>query len=141
MTIIHRIRMAEDQPILQHEGKNYRQWINKQVALRWRGASACWQIKGYPAIAQVIRSDWVARCPDCPEQIVIQLGQPFVCPHCQNARNDGYARPVRWPPDRTAGERVLLRRFDPNTRNWNPELESVADLQAENAAHKEGLLP
>jgi hypothetical protein len=141
MTIKQLIRMAGDQPLLKHESKSYRQWIEKQLYLRWTGASPCWQVKGYPAEAQVIRSDWVAKCPDCPEQIIVQAGEPFYCLHCQNARNDGYARPVRWPADREAGEAVLLRRFDPNNRNWNPAMESVEDLKLENEAHSGGLLP
>ena len=141
MTVKQRIRMATDQPLLQHEGESYRQWIERQLRLRWRGAAPCWETRGYPADAQVIRSDWVAKCPDCPEHIIVQAGEPFYCLHCQNARNDGYARPVRWPADREAGERALLKRFDPNNRNWNPQLESIEDLRAENAAHEEGLLP
>lgn len=137
MTIIQRIRMAEDQPVLQHERKTYRQWIEKQLALRWRGAWPCWEVKGYPARAEVIRSDWVAACPDCAESIVVQAGDPFYCLNCQNVKNDGYARPIRWPHDRDDGERLLLRRFDPNTRNWNPVQETLDDLRRENEEHGE----
>lgn len=132
MTVKRMIRTAMNMPGCRQAG-TYKTYINMNLDQRWQGARATWETRGDAIMPTVIESTWVIKCPDCPEQIIYEPGEPFYCPECQNVKNDGYARPVKMPDERTEIERVLCNRDLPATRNWLGE--SVAQLKAENKAH------
>jgi hypothetical protein len=94
-------------------------------------------VSGEPLPAIVNSNRWIVECPDCNGAEMAWKQWPlFVCATCWNgAAEVPYTfRPVRFPEYETAIERVLMARPVPATRNWLPG-ESVADLEAENAAH------
>lgn len=116
---------------------SYRAFIEREVNLRWNGqAQVHWHTQGPPVLAWVNRSSWAVNCDVCLESIIIEPEMPFFCPNCCNIRNGGYARPVIWPEDRMAIEKVLLMRAAPETRNWLPT-ETLADLIAQNKERNE----
>ena len=97
------------------------------------------------AIAYVNLGRWVADCPARPcahpltgehaagaEYVAPNI--VFMCQWCWNQDIEGRYRPVDFPADKTALEAELLRRVEPDTRNWLPG-ETLADLQIENIAH------
>ncbi len=100
------------------------------------------------AVAYVNLGRWVADCPAAPcrhpmtgERGVgaeyVSPGLPFMCQWCWNADIGDRFREVDFPPDRGTLEAELLRRVEPDNRNWLPG-ETVADLQIENIAHGVG---
>lgn len=141
------IRTATQQDIVRKSG-GYRPFVLRATRARWTTVRAIdWTVdavqglKGTssqtpePAVAAyVLRSNWVARCPDCPEVMVVEPGEPFFCPNCLNAANGGRARAVIFPAERAEIERLLLKRPAPENRNWLIG-EPVEHLRAENAAH------
>jgi hypothetical protein len=114
----------------------YRNYVRRQVTARWPGASVpiWWDRATGDVTAQIIRTYWAVQCPACPEAMIVQPGEPFFCPNCLNAANQGLPLRVVFPPERAALEAVLLKRPVPQTRNWRPG-ETVEALRAENAAH------
>jgi len=132
--MIRMIRMAMDQPgILKFGG--YRQFVAATLAIRWMGASPNWETRGEAIPAFVNHSNWLVRCPDCPEVLVAQVGEPFYCPECQCVKNGGFARPVLFPNNFRDIERVLLARAMPEHRNWTTE--TVDELRKENVEQGE----
>jgi hypothetical protein len=98
-----------------------------------------------PLDVEVNHGIWIWTCPcglgsalDPP----IGGGVAFVerpvgwCPRCENADVDGRWRPLRFPSDHDAIERLLTLRPEPETRSWWPG-ETVDELATQNAA--EGL--
>lgn len=136
MTIVKLIRTASQQMGVRQRG-GYRAYVALQLEARWPGATPDWDIRGEPIQAQIVMSDWIAVCPDCGDAIVAEPGEPFYCLNCQNAKNDGKARPVQFPDERAALEKILLARFDPKTRNWSTE--TLDELRAENISNGEGI--
>lgn len=97
------------------------------------------------AVAYVNFGRWVADCPAVPcahpltaERAVgaeyVAPGLPFMCQWCWNQDIEGRFRHVDFPADRETLEVELLKRIEPDTRNWLPG-ETLADLQIENIAH------
>ncbi len=97
------------------------------------------------AIAYVNFGRWVADCPAAPcrhpmtgergvgaEYVAPSL--PFMCQWCWNADIGDRFREVDFPVDQQALEGELVKRVEPDNRNWTPG-ETVADLQIENIAH------
>jgi hypothetical protein len=115
---------------------NYQVFLVANARARWPDAqlNIKWMARGIPVYAEIWRSMWVAQCPDCPEAIIVEPGEPFWCPNCCNAANGGYARPLIFPDNRTAIEELLLARPNPETRNWL-EHETLDMLRAENLEH------
>lgn len=107
----------------------YKKFVERCVFERWQGR-VNWQVQGQPAIAVVNHSDWVAECPDCPEWLIVEPGEPFFCPNCQNVKNGGLARPVQFPAQKATIEAILKKRAIPQTRNWTTE--TVDELRREN---------
>lgn len=132
MTTKRMIRTAMNMPGCRQAG-DYKTYINISIDQRWQGARATWETKGELITPIIIDSTWVIKCPDCPEQIIYEPGEPFYCPECQNVKNGGFARPVQMPSDRAEIERLLCNRDMPNTRHWIGE--SIMELKAENKSH------
>jgi len=125
------ILRASDQQIVKKLG-GYRGFVEKLVRDRWR-APVNWTISGVLP-AEIIRSSWVVRCPFCAGAQVIDFGEAFFCVDCCMQANGFKAMGVLFPEDVDAIEAVLLKRPDPNTRNWCAR-ESLEDLKRENIAH------
>lgn len=136
MTIVKLIRTAQQQISVRKRG-GYRNFVAYQLEARWPGAKPDWDIRGDPIQAQVVASDWIVVCPDCRDALVAEPGEPFYCLNCQNAKNNGKARPVMFPDERAQIEKILLARFDPKTRNWSTE--TLEALQAENIENGEAM--
>lgn len=130
--IVQHILTANQLPNVRKAG-GYRDWVALQLALRWPGATPDWSPAGDPVPAHIVRSYWVVKCPDCPDQLVYEPGQPFYCLTCQNVGNAGKARPVQMPANRAHIEALLKGRPNPHTRNWLGE--DAATLRLENIAH------
>ena len=128
------IRIAsQQQAIKQHGG--YRRFVENCLRLRWSNyLKIDWAHPQGMVQAQVMRSNWVAKCPHCPSQMFVQPGEPFFCPDCAMQGNDYKPMTVVWPKKRQAIERVLLQRKDPLNRNWLIG-ETVDDLINENLEH------
>lgn len=101
------------------------------VALKARTAQA-----GASVPVVVNNGRWIVECPsgDGGAQMASREDRRFMCLECLNAEVSGQWRPVVWPADVAGIEAVLSQRGQAN-RNWLPH-ETVADLQAENEAHK-----
>ena len=82
--------------------------------------------------AVVNHGRWVIECPshECGGAVIASEGDPFMCPYCFNASNEGRWYNVQFPPDKKRIEATLLKRPDRN-RNWLLG-ESVAQLENEN---------
>lgn len=118
--------------------KNYRGYIEKAIKKRytivpqidWNNPS------GVPLPAYILRGAWVVGC-ECLETVFYEPGEAFFCPNCLNATNGHQPRPVEMPSERAIIEGLLLKRPDPNTRNWLAG-ESTDDLLLENFTHLVG---
>ena len=126
------IRTANDQPSVRAAG-GYRRFIAKLVAQRWRRQLPNWDVRGAVS-AEIVRSSWRVSCPFCASATVAEPGEPFFCPDCMMAGNNGLAMLVIMPEEREQIERILNMRPVPETRNWLPH-ESVDDLIVENIEH------
>lgn len=116
--------------------KGYRRWVEMLVNARYPGTRVNWRTQGEAVAAEIHRAGWVVVCPDCPEAIVYEPGEPLFCPNCLNGMNAGFAREVIVPEERRQIEAVLLCRKMPEQMNWLPtEGEDLAVLIAENIAH------
>jgi hypothetical protein len=94
-------------------------------------------------VAVVNHGRWLVRCPNCAgAQLASRADQRFFCvePLCPALLpSDPPSRRwllVTWPStdDIATVEALLDRRPDEQTRNFEPPSETIADLQAENAA-------
>lgn len=88
------------------------------------------------AVARVSGSCWIVDCPDpaCGGAEFANFVEPlFFCCACRNAAWENRPLAVEVPSAKQRGEveAVLVKRDDPNTRNWVPG-ESVSDLKVEN---------
>jgi hypothetical protein len=128
------IKTAKQQYGVQKAGGNYRVWLQGLVNMRWGKRLIDWKPAREPVRAWINKGDWAVNCPDCPESLIAEPGEPFFCPHCLNVKNGGRVRPVVFPENRVQIEAALLRRIDPNRRNWYPH-ETLDQLLQENAAH------
>jgi hypothetical protein len=95
--------------------------------------------QGTQAVAFVLDGRWVAKCPDCNGQEVVDPDEAiFVClnPRCLNQLNDGFPRRVRFPGvERMLQiEETLLARPNPINRNWLID-EDIVQLKSENTEH------
>ena len=93
--------------------------------------------------AEINQGRWLVECPQkCGGAITVTSQAPyFLCPYCGSDENLGKWYNVRFPSDKVAIERELLRRpakdnHHATTRNWRSG-ETVAALRAEN--QKRGL--
>ena len=136
--IVKHIMTANQHLIVKRQG-GYRKWIAFIISAKFPGATPDWRIAGESVKARIIRSDWVAQCPDCDGGQIIEPGDPFICVTCQNVKNGGKARTIEMPPNREAIEKVLLRRINPRTRNWK-DGECVQGLLIENIQHPGGII-
>lgn len=127
-----KIRKASDQPIVRKMG-GYQRFVEKLVMDRW-GTRVNWTILARSVTAEIVRSNWVVRCPFCAGSQVVDLGEPFYCVDCCMQANAGLPMEIFVPTERREIERLLLMRPDPNTRNWLFG-ETVENLQAENLEH------
>jgi hypothetical protein len=80
------------------------------------------------AQAYVNHGRWVVDCPTpyCNEA---HLAEPVTCGGCSQTYRPAF------PAERVLIDAALSRRVVAETRNWLPS-ETVADLEAENAAHR-----
>ena len=88
---------------------------------------------------------WIVDCPACKSALAVdpvwgwfdpRLGRDqdrkfFRCWDC------GLTAEVKWPPDELVdgAERLLMMRPDPQTRNFDPQAETLTDLMWENGTH------
>lgn len=132
------IKVASDSAIVQRAG-GYRRWCGQIIRRKWRTARPNWEIRGGDyAVAEIIRGDWVIRCPYCLGGQLAEPGEPFVCVDCMNVANAGYAIDVVWPKpeERHAIEALLLRRSDTMQMNYLPrDGETYESLVAESIEH------
>lgn len=128
------IRTANQQPVVKAKG-GYRAWLTEMVLQRWDCVINWDDVQGVVA-AEIVRSNWRVSCPFCRGAVVYEPGEPFICPDCVNQANEHHPMMVAMPPEsyRQQIETVLLKRPDPNTRNWLPH-ETVTMLKAENLEH------
>lgn len=115
-------------------GGNYKAYIEHGMMTEWDTTVINWTPNG-SVIAEVIRGNWVARCPYCPSAIFVDPGHAFYCPSCAMAGNNYQAMSVIWPSDkdRAAIEWLLIQRPNPRTRNWLPmDGETLDTLKLEN---------
>jgi hypothetical protein len=124
-----RIKTAQDQVIVKSMG-GYRAFVERLVGERW-AMGVNWATQG-EAPAYVNRSAWAVNCPFCAGALAAEPGEPFFCPDCAMQGNGFRAMAVLWPEARDEIEALLVRRDDPNTRNWLIG-ETVGDLARENA--------
>jgi hypothetical protein len=131
-----RIKTANESVVVQRLG-DYRAFVEYMVAGRW-DARVNWTVSPrVTARAYVLRSAWVADCPTCAGNMVVEPGEPYFCPDCAMQGNGFQACAVVWPEQWAEIERLLLARPDPNTRNWLIG-ETLDDLARENAEHGVG---
>lgn len=126
------ILTANQQPIVKMKG-GYRPWINQMVAQRWAGFKIVWEGRGQVA-AEIVRSSWRVSCPFCRGAVVIELDELFFCPDCLMQANAFHPMNIIIPRDFQEIERLLLKRPDPQRRNWLA-YETVDDIRRENLAH------
>lgn len=88
--------------------------------------------------AYVNHGRWIVGCPFCNSaQLAAKTDRRYFCAGeggCGNAQVGGAFVNVVWPKDADAIEAELVKRADPNTRNWTPG-ETVKDLNHENVEH------
>lgn len=83
---------------------------------------------------------WMAQCPDCRSaQLASRKDRKFLCVECGNGLVGGVWRPVVWPREHAAIERVLDARPIPQARGWVPG-ETLADLKRQDSEALEGSL-
>src|SRR5215207_8414731 len=124
-----KIKTANDQPLVRTMG-GYRTFVECLVGERWQ-QSVNWTTHG-EVPAYVNRSAWAVNCPFCAGALAAEPGEPFFCPDCTMQGNGFMAMAVLWPDARGEIEALLVRRDDPNTRNWLTG-ETADDLARENA--------
>lgn len=112
--------------------RNYERYIEELVKTRYTIDSAIdWQsLAGEPLYAYILRGAWVVSC-ECGETLFYEPGKSFFCPTCLNAHIAHSARPVIMPENRKEIEELLLKRPNPQNRNWLVG-ESLENLIAEN---------
>lgn len=89
------------------------------------------------AVARVNHSSWIVDCPFCGGAEFASFDRPtFFCCCCRNAQTDYQPIPVTLPAAnvRDQIEALLLKRPNPDTRNWTVD-ETADALQAENVAN------
>lgn len=130
-----KILTANQQQIVKKAG-GYRAFVNRLMRDRW-GVVPTWEIdkKAPPVYAWVNQSSWAGDC-ECRGSIVVEPGEPYICPDCGNAFYGGKARRVIFPKKRAEIEELLLARPYPKNRNWLTT-ETVSDLKRQNKEHKE----
>jgi len=127
-----RIKSAKDQFSVQKAG-GYRQFVELHSARRWQ-TGVNWEVRGIVA-AEIHRSAWVVSCPFCRNAQVAEFGEPFFCVDCVMQGNGFKAMGIIFPENIDKIERILLKRPDPNTRNWLLG-ETIEQLIAENIDHE-----
>ncbi len=140
------IRTAEQQEIVRNLAKvrrragatasDYRLFVEELVRQRWGGQLIDWDHAVGSIFAEIIRSNWIVQCIFCRNGIIAQPGEHFYCPDCMMQGNGFKPMEIVWPEssERREIERLLLKRIDPNTRNWFRH-ETTADLLVENLEH------
>lgn len=128
------IRTANQQATVKSAG-GYRKWIETLVQQRWAHEIDWTEAQGVVG-AEIVRSNWRVKCPFCSGAILYEPGELYFCPDCCNQANDFKAMTVAMPfaDYREKIEKVLLKRPDPNTRNWFP-YETLAMLRRDNLEH------
>ena len=128
-----KILKASQQVVVKNRG-GFRAFVNNEIKSRW-GVYPSWDVdkKAPPVYAWVNKSSWVADC-ECRGSMVVEPGEPYMCPDCGNVAHGSRPRTVVWPRNAEAIEEVLLKRPYPNNRNWTPG-ETITQLKAENKAH------
>ena len=129
------IKTAMQNPHILNGYGNYQNFVKTEVAGRWLGKKPDWRSTGN-VYAFVYNSLWVATCPFCPEQIIVEPGYPFYCPNCLMYSNNGKAMDVVFPENnkRKIIEALLVMRPDPSTRHWLL-VETESDLINQNIEH------
>lgn len=91
------------------------------------------RLRPKPAVAYVNHGRWVADCPTpgCGGAMLVLKGGEFLCGTCFNAEIGGEYRPIEWPADPDAIERLLVGRPLAVQMNWTPG-ETLEVLAAEN---------
>jgi hypothetical protein len=101
-------------------------WWDPELGVRVPGGKVTYS--DTPVVAFVSDNRWVAQC-SCGGGMGCWAEMPRAC--CYDC---GTSYPVVFPDPVTlaAGEAVLDARPEPDTRNWRPDEETVADLKVEN---------
>lgn len=127
---------AQDMDIVIEAG-GYCNWVLALARARYGTSIAIdWTIdqSAQRAQAEIHAGKWVVQCPDCPEKLLYEPGQPFFCPNCLNGNVGNKTRGVNVPYDRAMIERLLIKRPNPLNRNWLAD-ETLMDLKVENIIH------
>lgn len=88
-----------------------------------------------PLMARIYADSWIVDCPDCGGAEFVWLNGPFLmwCHSCGNVAVNGMWRRVELPGDIAAAEALLDKRTLRDQRNWDPRIETIEMLRAENA--------
>jgi len=130
-----RIRTADDMPVVKRY-KGYRGFVEHLAFQKW-SISVDWDTVG-TVDAQIIRSNWICKCPFCNGAQVVNLTDPFYCVDCVMQANEFKAMAIVFPDEQRAIETILSKRPVPETRNWS-NVETVDDLVRENSEHGIGV--
>ena len=117
----------------------YQDWVTKRLvvlaAKQGHKLLPPEAVDGTPLPAVVDANRWIVHCPTCNGAEFAWTTMPlFMCVTCWNGDNNHYFRPVNFPRNKAAIERVLMARPNPTNRNWLPG-EGVPFLEFENEAH------
>lgn len=109
------------------------------------GSSVPWpttQVDEPRLYVEVEHGIWMVRCPHCPSaQRACFSDRRFYCVDKDCPRPfPGAWLTVVWPDNWAQIEQLLLVRPDSRYQHWQPT-ETLADLEAQNAEHRDALLP
>lgn len=114
----------------------YRAYVHHLLRMRY-GIAPDWEMCDQPVTAWVNQGNWAANC-ECGGSMIVEPGEPYICPDCVNAAQGGKARPVIWPDEKKDIEDILVMRPFQKNRNWLKD-ETVEMLVDENLAHSDGV--
>lgn len=125
-----KILTGKDQFSVKKRG-GYRQYVHSLLLMRY-GMAPDWELCDSPVTAWINQGNWAADC-ECGGSMIVEPGEPYICPDCCNAAQGGKARPVIWPDEKKDIEAVILERPFPRNRNWlaTETLETLVEQNVE----------
>jgi len=132
---ITKILTGKDQFSVKKRG-GYRAFVHSLLLMRYRIAPD-WELcdPGLPpgssgVTAWINQGNWAADC-ECGGSMIVEPGEPYICPDCCNAAQGRKARAGVGAEERAEIEAVILERPFPRNRNWLTT-ETLKDLVEQN---------